>query len=327
MEVYTAAACHENEQMNGILRRGQSASPPTLEGISVVAYLSPAQNCTKEDVKASTQNAQQGCYLLLGSARNALAAVSMDNPFLDHNADTDKDATETISIRISRIISVADRNKSNQILKAVKNQILISSHWMADRLRPEQDVDVQQVTAAAVASIEQAVGWSAHETLVQAPHSMHDDASTAEHPAKQNARGILIHCNEGHNRSPTLVVSYLIQCGLSLRTAYQYLLRARPTVDPLPPYRRGLWSMEDQNEEHLSNISVQPNEAFHRHISELKQRVRAQHQNGSNSEASITEAAVQVRRDAIHSLLAEPGSPFYADSTPLVSHLDMNSLN
>mmetsp|Transcript_95343 Transcript_95343/g.240237 ORF Transcript_95343/g.240237 Transcript_95343/m.240237 type:complete len:293 (+) Transcript_95343:74-952(+) len=56
--------------------------------------------------------------------------------------------------------------------------------------------------------------------------------------------GVLVHCDLGHNRSPTLVLAFLVSAGLDLRTAYRRVLRARPTVDPLPPYRRALRSHE-----------------------------------------------------------------------------------
>lgn len=66
---------------------------------------------------------------------------------------------------------------------------------------------------------------------------------------------VLIHCDqvgisrphltaEGHNRSPTLALAFFLYNGHTLRQAYQRLLQARPDVDPLPSYRRGLVALE-----------------------------------------------------------------------------------
>jgi len=53
-----------------------------------------------------------------------------------------------------------------------------------------------------------------------------------------------VHCDAGHNRSPTLVLLALLHRGLSLREAYRRVFETRPDVDPLPNYRRLLRSVE-----------------------------------------------------------------------------------
>merc|ERR1719503_442089 len=60
-------------------------------------------------------------------------------------------------------------------------------------------------------------------------------------------RAVLVHCNLGVNRSPTLTLAFLVRsCGLSLREAYRHVLGARRGIDPLPPYREGLRQFEEQ---------------------------------------------------------------------------------
>lgn len=42
--------------------------------------------------------------------------------------------------------------------------------------------------------------------------------------------GVLIHCDMGHNRSPTLVLLTLLRRGLTLREAYRTVLRERASI-------------------------------------------------------------------------------------------------
>lgn len=53
-----------------------------------------------------------------------------------------------------------------------------------------------------------------------------------------------MNCDLGHNRSPTLALAFLVLAGQTLREAYRSVLRARPSVDPLPTYRRALLALE-----------------------------------------------------------------------------------
>ena len=48
---------------------------------------------------------------------------------------------------------------------------------------------------------------------------------------KAEGQKALVHCRHGQNRSPTVVLAYLIGCeGMSLRSAYDLVLDARPIV-------------------------------------------------------------------------------------------------
>jgi len=105
---------------------------------------------------------------------------------------------------------------------------------------------------------------------------------------------ILINCDLGHNRSPTLLLAFLLQHGSSLREAYRAVLSSRPSIDPLPAYRRGLCKME------LSirgRHSVRPDEHFGMHISELMDIVGKDF-DGLNE-------ALALRETSIKSLLGE----------------------
>ena len=120
-----------------MLRRGQSAVPPTLEGVSLVAYLSPPRE--SESGTSRIHPDETGCWLLLGSARNALAAVLPND---DHDAGSA--TTTSSSLSISHIISVADHGNAQSIQREANRHnsaIHISCHAMADRLRPDQIVD------------------------------------------------------------------------------------------------------------------------------------------------------------------------------------------
>lgn len=112
-------------------------------------------------------------------------------------------------------------------------------------------------------------------------------------------QAVLVHCNEGHNRSPALVLSYLIRCGLSLRAAYKLVLRARPTIDPLPPYRHALWQQEQKYRTGSQLIPIAPSvrpeeDAFHWHISKLKQAILKTKEDYADSSSGATSIATKA---------------------------------
>jgi predicted protein tyrosine phosphatase len=325
-----------------MLRRGQSAIPPSLDGISVVAYLN-----------FHSRKKEEGCWLLLGSVRNALAAVSTDSPVVFHSSTATTTATthdndtcrtgdtqQHYRICITHIVSVADSGKCAAVRQKGQEQnssLPISCHFMADRLQPDQVVDLKRMTAPAIATLETVVGFSTKDTTAHNPQKRISLNTSSTLPQQQ--RGVLVHCNEGHNRSPTLVLSYLLQCGLSLRDAYKLVLRARPTVDPLPPYRQALWNLEQeivtsqqsslllsQSSTISHNVvpSVQPEEHFHLHMSQLKDKVLQRqeqqcnnqdddddpnHHHVGNTTKDVAKIALEWRQNAIEKLLAETCKP------------------
>lgn len=110
------------------------------------------------------------------------------------------------------------------------------------------------------------------------------------------ARAVLVHCNRGHNRSPTLVLAFLVHFGLTLREAYRHVLCARPHIDPLSPYRHGLRNLEVQLR---GKCSVEAEEVFGLHISELLAG-----RDDRFSEQTFVDA-LQIRQEGIDALLGE----------------------
>jgi predicted protein tyrosine phosphatase len=56
---------------------------------------------------------------------------------------------------------------------------------------------------------------------------------------------VLVHCRQGMNRSPTLVVAYLVRHGkMTLRDALQCVTTAHPLARPHPEYMRQLCDCE-----------------------------------------------------------------------------------
>lgn len=131
-------------------------------------------------------------------------------------------------------------------------------------------------------------------------------------------RAVLVHCELGYNRSPTLVLAFLVQSGCSLREAYRRVLRCRPMVDPLPPFRRALENLERRLH---SKTTVRPEDWYAKHISQLVEEVESkaeprQHEvnSGSDSDSSnddpvidlhVLEEAVRLRDSSIAELLKE----------------------
>ena len=108
-----------------------------------------------------------------------------------------------------------------------------------------------------------------------------EPSSTAEDEEEKEVRptALLVNCDLGHNRSPTLVLAYLLRIGFPLREAYKKVFRTRPTIDPLPNYRHGLVAMEKLLR---GFTSVWEEEPFHMHISELLHQVCCIHPVGAH---------------------------------------------
>jgi hypothetical protein len=79
-------------------------------------------------------------------------------------------------------------------------------------------------------------------------------------------RAVLVHCDMGVNRSPTLVLAFLMRSGMSLRSAYRLVFGARECVDPLPGYRQALMAYEMKLH---GKCTVAKDEHFALHLSEL----------------------------------------------------------
>jgi len=63
--------------------------------------------------------------------------------------------------------------------------------------------------------------------------------------ARENKSSVLIHCQGGVSRSPTVVISYLMHLNkLSLTEAYQYVKEKRPCIAPNLNFMGQLLQME-----------------------------------------------------------------------------------
>merc|ERR1712205_166002 len=85
----------------------------------------------------------------------------------------------------------------------------------------------------------------------------------------KTTRAVLVACDMGVNRSPTLVLALLLRSGLSLRQAYRSVLSTRDYIDPLPGYREALARYEVKLK---GKCTVLEDEPFVQHISVLMDR-------------------------------------------------------
>lgn len=151
-----------------------------------------------------------GAVLALGNAWNAAAAAT----------------GELLGCKVSHIIAVGSHRNftaiSALLTKHGQHEIDHKFFRMSDWLRPDEQLDLRVELSEALQALQSAV----------------QPKSTAEN------RLVLLHCDQGHNRSPTLALTFFLHNGHTLRQAYGRLLEVRPDVDPLPPYRRGLCALE-----------------------------------------------------------------------------------
>lgn len=136
--------------------------------------------------------------LLLGNAANAAAA-------LDGNLEAAPSA-------VSHVVCVAS-SKNAQLLskRSSGSSTQFCRYPMSDALSAGQVVNIQELLAEPLATLADAMA-----------------------PGDGGRAAVLVHCDMGVNRSPTLVLAFLVSQGLSLREAYTHVLRARPGIDPLP---------------------------------------------------------------------------------------------
>lgn len=167
--------------------------------------------------------------------------------------------------------------------------------FIADFMHPDTEVDIAADLADHMSGVMQAIA----------------DAERAEGAP----RAVLLHCDLGVNRSPTLAMAFLVQQGYSLREAYRVVQGNRSKVDPIPPFRRALIDLEVR----LHGAStVKPDEHFAMHISQLlaevdrKAEPKLDKDCDSDSDGSTWDGnpmsfdqALKLRRASIECLLKE----------------------
>jgi predicted protein tyrosine phosphatase len=177
-----------------------------------------------------------GIALLLGSAHHAAAAVMGLIPALD----------------VTHVVCVASSRNARTLTKRLENSganVVFEKFHMDDMIHEGQVIDIEDFS----------------KELEAIDCAMQYVEKTAR------PRAVLVHCDMGVNRSPTLVLAYLLRTGLSLREAYRYLFSARDFADPLPGYREALMRYEIK----LQGVcTVSKEEAFALHLSELMARCR-----------------------------------------------------
>lgn len=217
---------------------------------------------------------QLGVTILLGNASNAASAL--DGEVLAGHV-------------ISRIVCVASGKNAGLLARRAKGAgrpETFSAHHMDDMLKFGEDVDIASRLREPLDALERCVCELTHQDV--------------------GRKAVLVHCDMGVNRSPTLVLAFLVRsCGLSLRDAHRLVLRARRGVDPLPPYREGLRRFEEQVR---GSSSVAEGEHFALHYSGLLALLHPPGADGEDSDgggADDVDAVFAMRNASIDALLGE----------------------
>lgn len=219
---------------------------------------------------------QLGATILLGNASNAASAL---------------DGEALAGHLVSRIVCVASSKNAGLLARRARGAgrpEILSSHHMDDMLKFGEDVAIASRLCDPLEALERCACEAARQD--------------------NGRRAVLVHCDMGVNRSPTLVLAFLVRsCGLSLREAYRFVLGARRGVDPLPPYREGLRRFEEQLR---GSSSVMDGEHFALHYSGLLALLRATpgFADGEDSEdggAGEVDAVFAMRDKSIEALLRE----------------------
>jgi hypothetical protein len=208
---------------------------------------------------------KSGTLLLLGTLQNALAAAENSFPGFD--------VTHIISCGSSRSANLVQR----RIDSLGSRDVTFHKCLMQDRFRCEDEFDIRtnQSMMYAIAIIL---------------------AALDNHPVKcspTKSRAVLVHCDMGINRSPTLVLASMVQANVCLREAYNLVLQAR-SVDPLPTYRRAL---EDFERQLTGQSTVSILDVFAMHFSELMQAEDDVEKVFKHREASVAQLAAEFASD------------------------------
>ena len=98
-----------------------------------------------------------------------------------------------------------------------------------------------------------------------------------------------------------------METGLSLRDAYKIVLRCRPGIDPLPPYRQSLLEHEKFLHEGRTTVEEE-NDLFHLHLAQLMQLVakaKLKEEESNDDDKHLVDLAIEQRKDAVAKLLNE----------------------
>jgi len=243
--------------------------------------------------------------LLLGNAANALAAVNNTLPNWDVThivCVASNKNTDVVSMHAGGMMVAFSSKEEEKKRKRIKRKVIFNSFFMSDRLRPDEEIDLATYIQEPLAAIEEALSSPTRRDSVvqQAFRGTKETAGSDEGrsgtppPEEYQPRplAVLIHCDKGVNRSPTLVMAFLMRHGMSLRDSYQQVLRERPIIDPLPTYRRALQILELLW--HKGGATVSDDEPFAMHSSQLQQQTQEDF-----------DEALRLRNESIQNLVAE----------------------
>jgi len=259
--------------------RSQSKRPSTLSRASTGSSLRTAStssrlsSCCSETTSSTTEE------------------VGLDDTELPPSEDAQQQ-----SLDYDHLVAFEATQSEAAAREARCRSATFRSYFLADTLAADVEVDVEAEMGDILAEIMRALADASASSTAS-------DDEVAVRP-----RAVLLHCDQGINRSPTIALAFLLRQGMSLREAYRMLEAARPQIDPLPSFRRALLSYEL----HLHGSStVTPCEPFAMHISELVKQVdmMASRQPGDavgpffNPKAF--NEALRLRRESVEALLRE----------------------
>lgn len=204
--------------------------------------------CPKQEGASLVWTSDDGhVALLLGGADNAAAVLSHEHGDCLNGLPV----IHIICVSSPRIARGLSGMRESRNPAEDAGAASFKTFSMADCLPADAECDFSQELAATLAAIHKAV----EDCLAQGRSSR-----------KTHPQGVLVHCDVGHNRSPAVVLAYLVFRGYTLRQAYRLVLGARSTIDPLPTYRRALRAYEAGL---TGKSTVQDDEPFAMHVSEL----------------------------------------------------------
>jgi len=181
---------------------------PCSKGVSVVCEMSVGHT-------GST-------CILLGSASNAAAAVSGTLGSYSVTqiicVASSKNAT---TLRARWRQAIADEGEYEN--QATSSKVAFQAFNMSDWLRPDDVIDIAKDVEGPLTALVNA----ATANIKQVAEGESGNNESMVELGQERKHAVLVHCDMGINRAPTVALAFLVQMGHTLRSAYFHVLQSR----------------------------------------------------------------------------------------------------
>jgi hypothetical protein len=145
--------------------------------------------------------------------------------------------------------------------------------------------NLKRIGITHILCVKESMSYSNHGDSIQRMHVSVSDTGTSQlqrdvfpkcsefiEKAVKKGGKVLVHCSGGVNRSPTVVIGYLMKHrGMTMFEAYEHVVKCRPKALPHPEYLRQL----TEYDESLHGVQSMPEDKWPKSLQEIFQELEA----------------------------------------------------